>query len=173
VRACAGVSNPPDIGLFRETPRVPGRAPPAVASSCLLVSRNCWCPRNTGTRPQLLRIPLSLSLPPRAPGLRSRALTRNNQASAARLISPPSRSHDDGTPAAMPTRQLPVLPDGACRGRNIAYRDNAGGLCAASVRSRRAARAPRHIYAVCGFCRAAARATNPDLNDEQLPGAAT
>ena len=82
------VSNPPDIGLFRETPRVPGRAPPAVASSCLLVSRNCWCPHSTGTRPQLLRIPLSLSLPPRAPGLRSRVSTRNNQASAARLISP-------------------------------------------------------------------------------------
>src|SRR5208283_5056210 len=33
--------------------------------------------------------------------------------------------------------------------------------------------APWHIYSVCGFCRAAARATNPDLNDEQLPGAAT
>ena len=82
------VSNVPAIGLFREMPREPGRALPAVASSCLLASRNCWCPRNTGTRQQLLRIPLSLSLPPRAPGLRSRASTRNNQASAARLISP-------------------------------------------------------------------------------------
>ena len=82
------VSNLPDIGLFRETPRKHGRALPAVASSCLLALRNCRCPRSTGMRPKLLRIPFSLSLPPRAPSLRSRASTRNHQASAARLISP-------------------------------------------------------------------------------------
>ncbi len=63
----------------------------------------------------------------------------------------------------MPTRQLPLLPNCACRSRDTADLDNAGSLCAASVRSRRAARASWHIYAVCGFCRAAARATSPDL----------
>ncbi len=108
------VSNHTAIGLFRETPRVPGRAPPAVASSCLLVSRNCWCPRSTGTRPQLLRNPLSISLPPRTPGLRSRASTRNNQASAARLISPPPdptmtapRRHANTTIARVARRCMP------------------------------------------------------------------
>ena len=88
VRASGLFPTSPTIGLFRETSREAGRALSVVVLSCLRASRNCWCPRNTGTRPQLLRIPLSLSLPPRAPGLRSRASTRNNQASAARLISP-------------------------------------------------------------------------------------
>jgi len=82
------VSNHTIIGFSRETPREHGRALSVVALSCLHASRNCWCPRSTRMRPQLLRIPMSLSLPPRAPGLRSRDSTQNNPASAARLISP-------------------------------------------------------------------------------------
>ena len=70
-------------------------------------------------------------------------------------------------------RMLVLLLAHACRLGHSAAGNSAGGLCAAACYDRRAAHVSRPTRAVCSFCLAAACASNPDLNDEQLPGAAT
>ena len=109
VRACGLFPVSRHRVISRNAASALSRAAPAVALSCLRVSRNCWCPRNTGTRPQLLRIPLSLSLPPRAPGLHSRASTRNNRGPLAPDFAR-SGSHDDGTPPPCQHDNCPCCP---------------------------------------------------------------
>jgi hypothetical protein len=83
VRPASGL---PRIG--RESPRRVGRGLFVVASFSLPASRNCWGPRNSGTRRVLLRMHWFTRLPPAAPASRAQASMRSNQAFPARSMAP-------------------------------------------------------------------------------------
>ena len=166
--------------------RVPGLRPskhfsrsPALgwmqaARICLVflaASPNHGCPRNTCTPWVLPPIRWSHETAASELGRQTGELRCGSSRRSLRASRHPCQS-TIAAARAVPQRRMPLLPmplllcSGPCGDRHSAAGNGAGRLRSAPFHKRRAARASRLACAVCGFCRAAPRAANPDLIDE-------